>query len=390
MKSKKKFIKKVSLIVITTMVIFFLLNCSTELEENEIINSSLSRDSLEKLNSSVGIDWQVKSVTDLTLSKRWGGGWDSIDIADPCIIKMGESDYRMWYSGKGPYGESVGIWRIGYAISKDGKSWSKDFVNNAVLVPNQGAEDKDGVRVLSVIYDSEEKLYKMWYRGFNGSSINIFYATSKFPNRGWIKYPNDEFSPDGKPEPVITIDKLSLGSQDMTCSGVVIKDIHYITPQMKKSNYNLWLVLKSDDGYRIMYRYSANGMKWFEDLGALPVIPKRTGFFKDGMVAPAVIKDYLGEQPVYKMWFVGLELAPDNSYMRQIGLAYCFNYGARFSYMEKGEKPPAVFAPGELEEDKGSIEGLNVLRDKNRYKMWYIGRDATGTPRICYRESINY
>lgn len=384
-------IKKVSLSAITITLLLFLFSCAIETTEDEIINSTMTKDSLEKLNSSVGVDWQVKSVTNLTLSKRWGGGWDSLDIADPCIIKMGENDYKMWYSGKGPYGDGIGLWRIGYATSKDGKSWQKDYENNAVLAPNK-ENDKDGVRVISVIYDESEKLYKMWYRGYYGDQVNIFYAYSKQPNRGWIKFPNDEFSKDGNPEPVIKIGSSINDTLELVGSGALIKETHYITPYMKQSNYNFWYVLKAGDDYRIKYLYSANGMKWPEGQSTLPVFEERKSFFKSGTAMPTVIKDYYEEQPVYKMWFVGLEYdAQKKVYSRQLGLNYCFNYGIKFVYFDKSNTFPPLIAPGELSpyDDKG-FYGLNVIRDGNKYKMWYVGVGATDVPTICYRESINY
>jgi hypothetical protein len=66
----------------------------------------------------------------------------------------------MWYTGG-----SFASWQIGYATSEDGNTWTK-YANNPVLNKGSaGSWDRTFVIGSSVISDSAESKYKMWYSG---------------------------------------------------------------------------------------------------------------------------------------------------------------------------------------------------------------------------------
>lgn len=99
-----------------------------------------------------------------------GAGYDAIRVAGPSVIKDGTT-YRMWFHAR----DANAIWTIGYADSTDGILWiNRQQVLN---VGAAGAWDSQMVRDPSVIKDGAT--YKMWYAGTALWPVfKIGYATS--------------------------------------------------------------------------------------------------------------------------------------------------------------------------------------------------------------------
>ena len=122
-----------------------------------------------------GLTW-TRHVSNPVLEPGAEGEWDSRDLATPFVLQVGPADYRMWYAGLG----DDWTWRIGYATSSDGVSWTK-HPNNPVL--DIGAEiwNNRMVQGPSVLF--EGGTYKMWLQtaGDDGSgdwTPYVAYATS--------------------------------------------------------------------------------------------------------------------------------------------------------------------------------------------------------------------
>jgi hypothetical protein len=79
--------------------------------------------------------------------------------------------YRMWCVG---YDGSVQ--RIGYATSPDGANWTSYSGNPVLDVGNSGAWD--AASLMSPVVINDGGFYKMWYDGFDGTNWRIGYATS--------------------------------------------------------------------------------------------------------------------------------------------------------------------------------------------------------------------
>src|SRR3972149_4996736 len=91
------------------------------------------------------------------------------------------------------------MWRIYYATSSDGLAWTKydntipapsdgSSTNGKIPMGNSGRGDATWVWGPSGIKDGAT--YKMWYTGYDGTSINrIYYATSS-NGLEWTKYDN--------------------------------------------------------------------------------------------------------------------------------------------------------------------------------------------------------
>jgi predicted GH43/DUF377 family glycosyl hydrolase len=101
------------------------------------------------------------------------------DVSRPCVI-FHEGRYHLWYSIHSD------VISIGYAVSKDGKSWKKR--RHSVLSPEL-AWEKDALMAPYVLFDREAKLFKMWYSGGGQYEPDaVGYATSS-DGISWEKHP---------------------------------------------------------------------------------------------------------------------------------------------------------------------------------------------------------
>jgi len=123
--------------------------------------------SIALTESTDGVRWSEPMIV---LPPNAESDWES-DINRPVVIKNGQQ-YQMWYTG-----QSRGKSWIGYATSKDGKSWIR-MSGSPVLAAEQPWE-KVGVMCPHVIFDKMTGVYRMWYSGGEQQEPNaIGYATS--------------------------------------------------------------------------------------------------------------------------------------------------------------------------------------------------------------------
>jgi beta-1,2-mannobiose phosphorylase / 1,2-beta-oligomannan phosphorylase len=120
--------------------------------------------------SSDGINWSVHPTPVLAPTP---GSWDQGNLEQPQVIRE-NGEYKMWYVG---YTSSNGPFYIGHAKSADGINWTK-YSGNPVLGPGTSVWEGGGAYVCSVMPGA--KGYKMWYTGFNAvtSRASIGYAIS--------------------------------------------------------------------------------------------------------------------------------------------------------------------------------------------------------------------
>ncbi len=86
--------------------------------------------------------------------------WDSINVQDPHVIKVGGM-YYMWYGGGASY--SYYDQQVGFATSSDGIHWTKSIANPVLTRGSTGSWDATLSSFPSVINDGG--IYKMWYTG---------------------------------------------------------------------------------------------------------------------------------------------------------------------------------------------------------------------------------
>jgi predicted GH43/DUF377 family glycosyl hydrolase len=100
-----------------------------------------------------GLHWTEPLVV---LAPNKASGWED-DINRPVVIKQ-SGVYRLWYTG-----ESHERSAIGYATSADGVAW-KRMSERPVLSASEPWE-KAALMCPDVIWDEQEKIYRMWYSG---------------------------------------------------------------------------------------------------------------------------------------------------------------------------------------------------------------------------------
>lgn len=223
--------------------------------------------------STDGVSWtgaqEVVSVGD-------EGTYDTSNLDGPTVIKDGPTDYKMWYSGKdGTY------WRVLYATSTDGISWT----GNTMVVDRGAGGESDADYIYSPTVINDGGTYKMWY---GGTSVNwqIHYATSTNGST-WTKY-------NGGDTPVIGIGESGSSSVNGSYNPCVIKD---------GSVYKIWYNgYDSSNNNRIHYSSSVDGINWNKSSLYLPL--GLDGESDDiGTSSPTVIKD----DATYKMWYSGAD-----------------------------------------------------------------------------------
>jgi predicted GH43/DUF377 family glycosyl hydrolase len=143
--------------------------------------------SIALVESKDGLAWGEPSIV---LGPKKASGWEE-EVNRPVVIKDG-GRYRMWYTG-----QAKGRSWIGYATSKDGKTWERAG-DKPVLSPEQPWE-RVAVMCPHVLYDAKQKLYRLWYSGGEQYEPNaIGYATSK-DGQKWAKHEkNPVFRPQSK------------------------------------------------------------------------------------------------------------------------------------------------------------------------------------------------
>jgi len=132
--------------------------------------------SLALVESTDGVHWSEPAIV---LGPNSATDWEE-DINRPVVIKRGDG-YEMWYTGQA----REHSW-IGQARSADGKSWTRTG-EKPVLSP-EAQWEKVAVMCPHVIYQEQEKVYRMWYSGGEQREPNaIGYATSS-DGRVWKKH----------------------------------------------------------------------------------------------------------------------------------------------------------------------------------------------------------
>jgi predicted GH43/DUF377 family glycosyl hydrolase len=142
-----------------------------------------------RATSTNGRVW-VQDTTNPVIRVGASGQWDAALVHTGSVLFDGTT-YRMWYTGMSQ-GYGKGSAGIGLATSADGIHWVKDTLDNPVLsAGSAGAWDHDGVGECSVVYDSANPHYLMFYDGnevdyFQAGTSGIGYASS-LDGIHWVK-----------------------------------------------------------------------------------------------------------------------------------------------------------------------------------------------------------
>ncbi len=120
--------------------------------------------------SNDGTNW-TKHTAFFMLEHGQPGSWDENELGPLSVLHL-NSVYQMWYTGW----DNNDNFRIGYATSPDGLTWTKDSANPVLAPGNAGEWDAIMVAIPVVLFN--DNLFKMWYGGFDGAIFQTGYATS--------------------------------------------------------------------------------------------------------------------------------------------------------------------------------------------------------------------
>jgi predicted GH43/DUF377 family glycosyl hydrolase len=214
--------------------------------------------------SSNGVTWENYPGNPV-LRDGIGADWDGEFVSQPSVLYDG-AGYHMWYAAYD--GTSL---RIGHATSSDGAVWNKHAGNPVLDVGASGAWDAGGVSNPSVLVDGGQ--YHMWYSGYDGTTMQIGYATSS-DGVVWNKHaenPRLDVGASG------AWDNSGVSSPDVLDNGGV---------------YHMWYSGSDGDHSRIGYATSVDGVVWYKHAGNPALDMGASGSLDDaGVSSPSVLYD---------------------------------------------------------------------------------------------------
>lgn len=110
--------------------------------------------------------------------------WENSSLMCPHVIfDNKEGIYKMWYSGGGQSEPDA----IGYAISRDGKKWTK-YNHNPIYIPDKSS-NWDNIKVSGCQVIKRDNDYLMFYIGFcDNHTAAIGIAKSRDGITNWARY----------------------------------------------------------------------------------------------------------------------------------------------------------------------------------------------------------
>lgn len=209
-----------------------------------------------------GLKW---STPEVCLAFDDNSVWEK-DLNRPVVIQK-DGLYHMWYTG-----QADGHSWIGYAVSRDGKNWTRKS-KNPVLSPELPWE-KVAVMCPHVIWDAKEKMFKMWYSGGEQYEPDaIGYATSK-DGMNWTKFKNN---------PVFAFNAENEWEQHKVTACQVIK---------RKNDYLMFYIgFKNIDYAQIGVARSKDGISGWERYSQNPIIKPGSGWDASAVYKPYAIPD---------------------------------------------------------------------------------------------------
>jgi len=236
-----------------------------------------------------GINWSKADSMNPVLDVGPSGSWDDEKIGYPCVLFDGAT-YKMWYQGSGG-----GSYRIGYATSTDGISWTKH--DNPVLeIGSAGSWDDVSVILPKVVFSDGE--YIMLYSGYGGDNFKIGCARST-DGITWTKEDDN---------PVLS------ASQPWEAGNVFSGSILLIN-----NKFMMWYLTDTQTGYAT----STNGLNWDKFEGpVLDVGP--SGDWDDEFAAVHSVY-FDGEK--YHMWY------DNHKYLERSSIGYATSKPATIHYV---------------------------------------------------------
>lgn len=320
--------------------------------------------------SSDCITWTRQNSSNEVLSVGTGGSWDANHVCQPCVLKIGSSDYRMWYAGF-----DGTTYQIGYATSSDGISWSKSSSNPVLGAGASGKFDVGGVKAPSVVQWNSKFL--MLYTGLDGSGVARLGLALSSDGISWTRMNGADavlLLGSGGAFDAVGVQHPSLLVANGTASIFYAGTDSNATSQVGLAQTRLF-----DSG--IGYATSANRISWTRQNSSLPVLtPGASGKFDDLRIEDAaVVKD----GSIYRMWYTGSSTVDSHT---RIGYATSSD-GITWSRQNSGDAILSVGSSGAWDDEK-VCQPFVYKAGPADFRMWYAGFDGTSW-RIGYATSAN-
>lgn len=116
--------------------------------------------------STDAINWSIYPTPVLEAGTQ--NNWDLVVCAEPSVIKVGNL-YQMFYSALDQW--NIETFQVGYAWSSDGINWIKSSQNPVLKIGKSNQWDGFWASHPTVIFDSLENKFKLWYTGRDTTSI---------------------------------------------------------------------------------------------------------------------------------------------------------------------------------------------------------------------------
>jgi predicted GH43/DUF377 family glycosyl hydrolase len=287
--------------------------------------------------SSDGISWTYYGSNPV-IAKAGTGEFGRQEICDAAIVKDGPV-YRMFYSGRNT---AVEKYKIGYAWSYDGLSWTRD---TSVYLDVGSAFDTSELQAPSTLMSGD--VIMMVYHGDDGAGVHGIGIASY---KGWLV-------------------KAKPSTNPVLGTGGTYDATHLMDPSVIQDSDLLYFLFYTCYGgsgtypYSIARASSSSLTTWGTDskFGSNPILdPGSSGAWDDDRV---VEPSALIELNQFKIWYAGYD-----------GSEYQIGYASEVSgtWSKYGSNP--VLSGGTSGQwDSEGVRDPVVIKVGNTYHMWYVG-----------------
>ena len=248
----------------------FVMECPNSEKRFRMYLSWRPQNAIAMTESDDGIHW---SDLQIVLGASPAKDIRDFKINRACVLQLPDGKYRMYYSGQGPDTTAAKHACIFVAESKNGILWNK--MHEHVFSPD-GKWQNCGVMCPHVIYDEEEKIFRMWYSGMNNPGVHyepdaIGYAES---HNGLVW--NTPY-----PEPVFRAEHVAGGKLIKATAAQVIRKSGYY--------YMFYIGFESHSRATVCLCRSKTGVGNWEQYPGNPIVsPDEGSWDHDACYKPAV------------------------------------------------------------------------------------------------------
>jgi len=137
-------------------------------------NASGTVASIGYATSTDGVNWTKHSSGSPVLGYGNAGTWDSLAVRYPAVVKISDTDYRMWYTGQNVSSTSSAP-MIGYATSSNGIVWSKYYnpdragnplyAESSPVIWNGAPGSWKAQKAFGAAVIKDGSFFRMWFTG---------------------------------------------------------------------------------------------------------------------------------------------------------------------------------------------------------------------------------